>query len=321
MDADINGKPHAFLDLYSKTNDLISLSVKGTSGSVDMWMGYVLNTRGHYGQFLSFGRQGYSEGDDSMTIGEMACTKSAITVGAYASKIDFTNVSGEATSFASYVTRNAICPFSSLGPTVDNRIKPDIAAPGMTLASAISSYDQRYAPGGSAYGNVVHKFTDSNNRDYYYGEAYGTSMSSPMTAGIVALVLEANPTLTPEEIIQLLKETAIKDLYTTDSPDPNVWGYGKINAHEMIKSFFTSSIEEEDQKDVIMYPNPTNEFLFISMEGEKNVIVSDILGHELRNFSTSENHISLKALPAGVYLVSLLNSKGKVFMKQKIIKN
>jgi len=93
--ADINGKPHAFLDIYSKTNDDLAISVKATTGEVHAWMGYVQNTRGIYGEFVSNGLAGAVDGDDDMTIGEMGCTESAITVGAYASKVSFTNLSGQ----------------------------------------------------------------------------------------------------------------------------------------------------------------------------------------------------------------------------------
>jgi hypothetical protein len=71
----------------------------------------------------------------------------------------------------------------------------------------------------------------SNTLNRYCGAA-GTSMASPIVAGAVALLLEADPALTPEEVRLALQETAITDEHTGPlaSPD-NLWGAGKLNAY------------------------------------------------------------------------------------------
>ena len=61
----------------------------------------------------------------------------------------------------------------------------------------------------------------------------GTSVASPIVAGIVALMLQVNPTLTPETAKQVLQQTAITDAYTgpiTTPPGDVRWGAGKVNA-------------------------------------------------------------------------------------------
>ncbi len=322
LSADINGKPHAFLDIHSETSNFISISVKATSGSINMWMGYVLESRGHYGSFVTLSQAGATAGDDDMTIGEMGCTKSAITVGAYASKTNFTNVSGQSFSYDNYVLPDRIVPFSSKGPTTDGRFKPDITAPGLTLASAVNSLDNRYTPGGSSYDNVVHKYTDASSNDYYFGESSGTSMSAPMVAGIVALLLEENPFATPDEIKSLMAATAIKDEYTTDDPDANIWGYGKIDAHALMQSLFISAVEENNFTDGnFIYPNPTHDILNIDLEGEKLIIVSDMMGKICQRLKTSDQKISLVHLNAGVYLVSVYSLDNGLLGKGKVVKN
>jgi hypothetical protein len=76
-----------------------------------------------------------------------------------------------------------------------------------------------------------------NNTRGRYGWTQGTSVSSPIVAGIIALMLEANPTLTPEIVVQILQQTATKDQYTGNITTPDVrWGAGKVNALEAIKS-------------------------------------------------------------------------------------
>jgi len=315
-----NDKAHALLDIRSNTRDEISLKVMATEGEVNVWMGYVEESTGYYGNFTRNNVSGATNGDDQMTIGEMACTESAIAVGAYASKTTFTNLSGSTLSYNNYVTTNRLCPFSSRGPTTDDRMKPDITAPGMTLASAVSSFDQSYLPGGDNYSNVVHKYTDSNNGlDYYYGESSGTSMSAPMVAGIVALVLEANPSVSPEDLKTLMAETALKDVYTSPNPIESLWGFGKIDAHAMLQQYAPSSLEELNIDLIKFYPNPTLDLIRLNSVEPFAVEVADQAGRQVMVTKNTNSGISLGALRSGIYLVSVL-SEGRKLVTQKVIK-
>lgn len=89
--------------------------------------------------------------------------------------------------------------FSSVGPTADGRIKPDLMAKGSGTWAAI---------GTSSYGGVS-----------------GTSFSCPLLAGVVALILQANPGLTPKQVGEALRQTASR----ANAPD-NLYGWGIANA-------------------------------------------------------------------------------------------
>jgi subtilisin family serine protease len=91
--------------------------------------------------------------------------------------------------------------FSSVGPTADGRVKPDVAARGVSVKVA-SSYFVRG-----------------------YNTASGTSFSCPLTAGVVALILQAHPTYTVEQVRTVLRETAGQ----AATPD-NLLGWGIVNA-------------------------------------------------------------------------------------------
>ncbi len=91
--------------------------------------------------------------------------------------------------------------FSSRGPTYDGRIKPEVVARGVSTACATSSSDDSY------------------------GSASGTSLSTPLVAGVVCLLIQANPGFTPEMIRQSLMETADNSA----APDNN-YGWGLIDA-------------------------------------------------------------------------------------------
>jgi len=97
--------------------------------------------------------------------------------------------------------------FSSVGPSADGRIKPDVAAQGVAVTAA--------APGtASAYTSVN-----------------GTSFSCPLTAGVAALVLQARPTATVSEIEDVLRATASQ----AAQPD-NLLGWGIVDATRAIQA-------------------------------------------------------------------------------------
>jgi serine protease AprX len=95
--------------------------------------------------------------------------------------------------------------FSSRGPTYDGRTKPDVVAMGSNVYSAEPSTTDGYRRVG------------------------GTSLSSPLTAGVAALVLQAHPYLSPFQVRDALRETANR----AQNPD-NEYGWGLVNAYEAI---------------------------------------------------------------------------------------
>lgn len=320
-----NGKPRAFIRVHRKTADRIMVSAKGTGGAIDMWTGYVEKVTGYYGGFTS-GLPGTLSGDNDFTVGDMATTRSAISVASFASNIQFTNLSGNPISYGSYVPLNGlIAPYSSRGPSADMRTKPDIAAPGLMIGSGVSVYDDDYKPaGGSADHLVASYLSPADGKTYYYAMLTGTSMSSPVVAGIVALMLQANPNLTPATVMQILKNTAIHDNYTgaaTPNGD-NVWGHGKVNAFAAVVDAIRFGNTAELHKaatQVALYPNPNNGAFLVeytaNQAGEDvEVSIADISGRVL-----SAQHIkagtgktiipfNMQGYTAGIYMVRITSA-------------
>lgn len=96
--------------------------------------------------------------------------------------------------------------FSSVGPTADGRIKPDLMAMGSNVYHA-GSFGNQYWSGG------------------------GTSYSCPLVSGVCALLLQKNPSLTPMEVLQILRSTA-----SLSSNPNNEYGWGIIDALDAINS-------------------------------------------------------------------------------------
>ena len=133
----------------------------------------------------SAGNNGYNSSHN--TLNAPADGDSVITIGAVGSS-------------------GGVASFSSVGPTYDGRIKPDLMAMGS---------------------NDYIATTTGNN--YSYGS--GTSFSCPLAAGVCALLLQKNPLLTPMEVLEILRSTASR----STNPD-NQYGWGIINALSAINS-------------------------------------------------------------------------------------
>lgn len=256
----LNNRPNLRLRVQNKNTTYATvLSSFASSGTVHYWNVTELITGvGNWGMpFTTFGMNGLA-GDANYSIGEPTCAPSAISVGAYASSYHSPNGTlvggGQAT-------------FTSIGPLYTEVMKPDISAPGVNVASSISSFTD------AAYSSVAS--TTFNGTTYDFARFSGTSMSSPAVTGIVALILDANPYLMPDQIKAILKQTARLDQYTgtITAPGDTRWGMGKVNAlAAILLALNTISIDEIATNDwFVLYPNPTVNTIELFVPTEKKL--------------------------------------------------
>jgi hypothetical protein len=152
------------------------------------------------------------------TVNSPATALNVIAVGAYVTKTSWTNANGTTSSYPGAPPVGEITVFSSRGPTRDARQKPELTAPGMGIASALSS--------SLSVDNTL------KADDGVHWVTQGTSMSAPHVAGTVALMLYRDHDATPDDVRSTLQSTCRTDSYTGSSsslPD-TVWGYGKADA-------------------------------------------------------------------------------------------
>lgn len=102
--------------------------------------------------------------------------------------------------------------------------KPDVVAPGLNVISAGNSYCE------DSFGSTMVAKTTFNEREYPWVAMSGTSMAAPCVAGIVALWLQADPTLTPERVLEIISETCHETDDSMTYPN-NTYGYGLIDAY------------------------------------------------------------------------------------------
>lgn len=142
--------------------------------------------------------------------------------------------------------------FSSVGPSIYGVAKPDVCAPGAPLISALNSFCIGN-PDWHEGGWDTEHFT-WNGRKYGWHADMGTSMACPVVGGIVALWLQACPTLTPEQVKKVLAKTCVKtpdfDTYPAVEDElgtKNYYhGYGMIDAKaglDYILSHFATGIQ------------------------------------------------------------------------------
>lgn len=317
------------LQFQSRVTENLCLSVKATEGTVNLWQGIVVKTSGYYGTFSKSGQSWAKDGNFQMTTGDLVSGRRAIAVAAYNSKVNFTNVSGTALTYSGN-QRGRIASFSSFGPTADGRIKPNIAGPGLALASGVSSFDSSYMDAGDNYQSVVSKsVSPTNGRTYSYAMAAGTSMSSPAVSGIVALLLEANPALGPEQVLEIFRQTALKDAYTGVIPTEgtNVWGFGKVNAMGSMKLALnpTGIRHSKTAQSLLVYPNPgTGKFFLENLDSQNMIsecLISDVLGRKIEKISFStdptsgKQWIDLGGHADGIYWMLISTPNGRVVIQ------
>ena len=178
--------------------------------------------------------------------------------------------------------------FSSIGPSFDGRVKPDVCAKG--LSATISN----------TAGAIVN--------------ANGTSFSSPIMAGMVASFWSAVPNMTNAEVVQFVKQSA--DLYA----NPTIFkGYGVPDFQLALANAL--SLHSNEIASVILYPNPVKDKILVSLPNNgtsAKLILYNNIGQQVNSYVINETNstIYLESLASGLYFyqVEFANktAKGKL---------
>ena len=169
------------------------------------------------------------------TINDPAAREEIIAVGSYISTTSWVAATDPLPWYldTENVETGLISPFSSIGPTPAGILKPEITAPGQLVCGTMSMAASPLKETNSMFFKDISIPLLAVSPDTLHGFSQGTSFACPQVAGICALLLEADPTLTHEEIKQILISTATPDTISTPVPN-NVWGYGRANAVDAV---------------------------------------------------------------------------------------
>ena len=133
---------------------------------------------------------------------------------------------------------DTIAGYSSRGPRRDNgdnnpvnELKPDVTAPGSNIIQA-----EGCVSSGGCNNNIPGQDASSNS---YTGRGSGTSYATPAVTGVIALMIEANPSLDPLTIREILKKTAERRGEPTFPEIDPYWnrdfGWGMVDARKAVE--------------------------------------------------------------------------------------
>jgi subtilisin family serine protease len=221
-----------------------------------------------------------NEGDGTCTLGIPADAEHVLTVGAV-------DVEGERAYF------------SSVGPTYDGRIKPDVMALGQDTYVA------------TGYGNMW---------PYYNGS--GTSFATPVLAGAVACLRQARPYASVQEICDVIRACGNR----ANNPDSK-FGYGIPDFSQALEMLDVKETELNFDSLISVYPNPSNGEVHITLnQGAKALItVYDFMGRQLYQYDFNGlNHNTLEGylntLGSGIYFINASNEQGNQTQKLVVTK-
>lgn len=310
----LSNKPNIRLEVKNTSNNKVVLRAASNNTHLHIWNNIRMNNRyTNWGVGLSLLYPGAVAGDNDYGLGEPAGVgKNVITVGSYRAEL-FTNNGNQ--------LYGNISNFSSKGPTVDERVKPDITSTGQSVRSSVNSFDITQ----TSFVETV----EFQGRTYGWNSFSGTSMSGPMVAGIVALMLEANPILSATQAKEILKVTARLDQYTGNiGPNGDLqWGWGKANAYAAVKAAeLLASVEDIqlEQNLFSMYPNPATQQVVIELDNQDEIRVIELFqldGKASKTMNTvffGKTEVDVSDLPKGMYLVRV-QTASQFAMKKLVV--
>jgi len=199
-----------------------AFSEKVASGRYDLYLPFL--------DEASFGKRTEAR----YLVGAPGNASNIITVGSYDVRNEWINLDGKRTRHN--LVLGALSDYSNPGYRRDGVVKPDVVAPGRYMISPLARVGDGYCKMGSrTIGGKDVPRSGEITRDGYHLAWPGTSASTPYVAGVVALMLEKNPSLDAAQIADILRRTARTDEFTGGAPNPE-WGYGKINPETALKA-------------------------------------------------------------------------------------
>ena len=166
-------------------------------------------------------------GDCRYTIFSPSSSPDVICVGSTSYRTQFVNYLGEKKVYDSG-QKGIRSSFSAMGPTLDGRIKPDVMAPGQNIISSYSTFFINNPKNVNASVKSDVRHFEYNGRTYAWNANAGTSMSAPVVTGAIALWLQADPTLTPADCLEIFSKTCTHYDMSLSYPN-NLYGYGQID--------------------------------------------------------------------------------------------
>ncbi len=314
-----NNKPHLLISTSItsiRTNHQLGITIiPKTAGKVDLWADNLLMG------LTSNDIEGFTAPTHDATIAEIGGTsKRILTVGAYTTRREYTLYRETAVGELDE-TVGDLFSSSSYGLTADGRMKPEVCTPGCFIISAVSNYDQS----GTLF---LYNSYAGDGRYHLYGYMQGTSMAAPFATGTVASWLQACPTLTPEQLKDVIEKTSRHDEFTGDAETApgKGWGYGKIDALAGAKEcceLYATGITGTTMTpaECMVTFGSDMQLLFTAATRHATITLcnaggSEVYRNQLHNVAAgSTSEIALPAYAPGIYLLKIQTEHGTLCRK------
>ncbi len=312
LDTEESGRYVSIIDMMlweteaNQGNYCVGLIVKGKPGQrIDAYC------TGDWFDFSDHGMaaDGYLKGTTDGTISDLACGKNVIVVGSYNARNYWANIDKTIGGYPDDMfSNNKVSDFTSWGTLVDGRQLPHVCAPGATVISSSNEYYIK--DNGVKDDQLQATFTDGTRR-YSWHQCVGTSMSTPLVAGSIALWLEADPTLTLEEAREIIARTATVD-DDVRAGNPVQWGAGKFNAYEGLKEVLSrqasiNGVGADKASELLV--NRRGDEVEVTLPGalDMDVRIYAANGAAMGQVKSAGNTatLSLGGLPKGVYVINV----------------
>lgn len=283
------------------------------TGRTDSWsFNYVTNPLPSAAVYTNMSK--YRKADTAQTIvSGFQCSKEVIAVANYVNRNQFVDVNG--TVQTTTEIPGDIAASSSIGPSRDNKVKPDITASGATILTCAAM---------GMLPNLIANAPQVVAQGGYHITAGGTSASSPVVAGLAALYLQKNPTATNQQLKDAIINCAYSDVYTTATLPNSRWGYGKLDGFKAMTCNTSSSGIDQltPLNGLTVYPNPLTDetTLTFTDNSARSIRVYNSAGQLVRQDTcASESYIFKRNnLAPGLYLL-LTETKNEVHKVKMLI--
>lgn len=262
-----------------------------------------------------------------------------VTVGNIAHRLKIVTMANKYASQGGEVTPTDLTPYestkgegylaksSSVGPTLNEQIKPDVCAPGVNIVSAQNFFiddDTYYSYAAWDVGALDTEYEQWGNASGYFHimAQTGTSMSAPAVTGTIALWMQADPSLTTEKIKEVIAASSRQPESELQYPN-NQYGHGEIDAYRGL--CYILGVDKIEGVTVAQPQQASFRLNGRKLSVESAAILSQQT--ELRVYSIDGRlllteqgtSIDLSSLPQGVYAVQL-NTGNKAMTGSTLIR-
>lgn len=262
----------------------------------------------------------FTSGSPANSANDLACGENTLAIGSFNSRKDIYNLSGVYIGTYPAGEVGDISSFSSYGSEINGKNIPTLCAPGSTLYSSVSHYYVTNLTS-TAKSNLQAQ-APATNPQYYWEYMSGTSMASPFAAGTIALMLEAVPTLTFDQVREALVNSAVKDAAVTSSANRLQWGAGKIDAKAAVKYVLDKysaigDVFADDDKRLVITADRSTIDVTLAGEAKFNVRVVDLQGRTVASANGVDGNATVESsiLTPGFYIVNVEGSSANLSKK------